>query len=72
MANGFKLYVSENGGKLAGRTVQYVELDDESDPSKANENANKLVKRDRVDVLVCTSGPMPRAPSRSMRPANPP
>lgn len=54
VANGFKLYVSENGGKLAGRTVQYVELDDESDPSKANENANKLVKRDRVDVLVGT------------------
>ncbi|WP_372658574.1 ABC transporter substrate-binding protein [Hydrogenophaga sp.] len=54
VVNGFKLYVSENGGKLAGRTVQYVELDDESDPSKANENANKLVKRDRVDVLVGT------------------
>lgn len=54
VANGFKLYVSENGGKLAGRMVQYVELDDESDPSKANENANKLVKRDRVDVLVGT------------------
>ncbi len=54
VANGFKLYVSENGGKLAGRVVQYVELDDESDPSKANENANKLVKRDRVDVLVGT------------------
>lgn len=54
VTNGFKLYVSENGGKLAGRTVQYVELDDESDPSKANENANKLVKRDRVDVLVGT------------------
>ncbi|MDP2219447.1 MAG: ABC transporter permease, partial [Hydrogenophaga sp.] len=24
VANGFKLYVTENGGKLAGRTVQYV------------------------------------------------
>lgn len=54
VANGFKLYVTENGGKLAGRTVQYVELDDESDPSKANENANKLIKRDRVDVLIGT------------------
>ncbi|MFA7556215.1 MAG: ABC transporter substrate-binding protein [Hydrogenophaga sp.] len=54
VASGFKLYVTENGGKLAGRLVQYVELDDESDPSKANENANKLVKRDRVDVLIGT------------------
>jgi branched-chain amino acid transport system substrate-binding protein len=54
VATGFKLYVAENGGKLAGRAVEYVELDDESDPSKASENANKLVKRDRVDVLIGT------------------
>ena len=54
ITNGFKLYVSEQGGKLGGRTVEYIALDDESDPSKANENANKLVKRDKVDVLVGT------------------
>lgn len=54
VANGFKLYVTENGGKLAGRSVEYVELDDESDPSKASENASKLIKRDRVDVLIGT------------------
>lgn len=50
--NGFKLFVSENGGKLAGREVEYFAVDDESDPSKAVENANKLIKRDKVDVLV--------------------
>jgi len=50
--NGFKLFVTENGGKLAGREVEYFTLDDESDPSKAVENANKLIKRDKVDVLV--------------------
>lgn len=54
VANGFKLYVAEKGGKLGGRPVEYIALDDESDPAKANENANKLVKRDRVDVLVGT------------------
>lgn len=54
VANGFKLYVAENGGKLGGRPVEYIALDDESDPAKANENANKLVKRDKVDVLVGT------------------
>lgn len=53
-ANGFKLFVSENGGKLAGREVEYFTVDDESDPSRAVENANKLVKRDKVDVLVGT------------------
>jgi branched-chain amino acid transport system substrate-binding protein len=52
--NGFKLYVDENGGKLAGRSVEYFKVDDESDPAKAPENANKLVKRDQVDVLVGT------------------
>ena len=52
--NGFKLYVQENGGKLGGREVQYFKVDDESDPSKATDNVNKLIKRDNVDVLVGT------------------
>jgi branched-chain amino acid transport system substrate-binding protein len=50
--NGFRLYVTEQGGKIAGRDVEYVKVDDESDPSKATDNVNKLVKRDHVDVLV--------------------
>ncbi len=50
--NGFKLYVAEQGGRLGGRTIHYFKVDDESDPSKATENVNKLVKRDQVDVLV--------------------
>jgi branched-chain amino acid transport system substrate-binding protein len=54
VTNGFKLYVNEQGGKLGGRSVEYLAVDDESDPSKANENANKLVKRDKVDLLVGT------------------
>ena len=52
--NGFKLYVQEKGGKLGGRSVEYIALDDESDPAKATENANKLIKRDKVDLLVGT------------------
>ena len=52
--NGFKLLVAENGGKLAGREVEFVKIDDESDPSKATDNVNKLIKRDNVDVLVGT------------------
>ena len=51
---GFKLYVDEQGGKLAGRTIQYVKVDDESEPSKATDNVNKLIKRDNVDVIVGT------------------
>jgi len=50
--NGFRLHVAEQGGKLGGREVEYVKVDDESDPSKATDNVNKLVKRDNVDVLI--------------------
>jgi branched-chain amino acid transport system substrate-binding protein len=52
--SGFKLHVAEQGGKLGGREVQYFKVDDESDPAKANDNVNKLIKRDQVDVLVGT------------------
>jgi len=52
--NGFRLYVAEQGGKLAGREIEYVKVDDESDPAKATDNVNKLVKRDNVDVIVGT------------------
>ena len=52
--NGFRLYVQEQGGKLGGRSIEYFKVDDESDPSKATDNVNKLIKRDQVDVLVGT------------------
>lgn len=52
--NGFKLYVTEQGGKLGGREVEYVKVDDESDPAKAVDNVNKLIKRDNVHVLIGT------------------
>jgi branched-chain amino acid transport system substrate-binding protein len=50
--NGFRLYVAEQGGRLAGREIEYFKVDDESDPAKATDNVNKLIKRDNVDVLV--------------------
>ena len=52
--NGFKQYVDEQGGKLGGRSIQYFKVDDESDPAKATDNVNKLIKRDNVDVIVGT------------------
>src|SRR3954465_4340372 len=54
ITNGFKLAISEAGGKLGGREIEYFTVDDESDPAKAPDNVNKLVKRDQVDVLVGT------------------
>jgi len=52
--NGFRLYVDQLGGKIAGREIEYIRVDDESDPSKATDNVNKLIKRDNVDVIVGT------------------
>jgi branched-chain amino acid transport system substrate-binding protein len=52
--NGFRLHVMEQGGKLAGREIEYFRVDDESDPAKATDNVNKLIKRDNVDVLIGT------------------
>ena len=46
--------IDEQGGKLGGREIEWFKVDDESDPSKAIENANKLVQRDKVDVIIGT------------------
>ncbi|MFT4100100.1 MAG: ABC transporter substrate-binding protein [Burkholderiaceae bacterium] len=50
--NGFRLYIDEQGGKLAGREIAFFKIDDESEPAKGTENVNKLIRRDNVDVLV--------------------
>jgi len=52
--NGFRLRVQEQGGKLGGREIEYFKVDDESEPSKATDNVNRLIKRDQVDVIVGT------------------
>ena len=54
IAIAFELLLAEKGGKLGGRAVQVIRLDDESDPSKAVQNVNRLLNRDKADVLVGT------------------
>jgi branched-chain amino acid transport system substrate-binding protein len=54
ITNAFKLAVNERGGRLGGREIEYFTVDDESDPAKAPENTNRLVQRDKVDVIVGT------------------
>ncbi len=54
IAAAFELYITEQGGKLGGRPVTLVRLDDESDPAKAPANVNRLLERDSVDALVGT------------------
>lgn len=52
--NGFRLALQERGGRIAGREFEFFRVDDESDPAKGPENANRLVARDKVDFLVGT------------------
>jgi len=54
ITNGFRMAVAERGGKLGSREIEYFAVDDESNPAKAPENTNRLVQRDKVDVLVGT------------------
>jgi branched-chain amino acid transport system substrate-binding protein len=52
--NGFRLALQESGGKFGGREIEFVKVDDESEPSKATDNINRLVTRDKVDVVLGT------------------
>lgn len=54
ITNGFKMKIAEMGGSLGGREVEFVALDDESNPAKGPENASRLVKGEGVDFLVGT------------------
>ncbi len=49
-----EMVIAEKGGKLGGREIQLIKLDDESKPELGPQNADRLVKRDQVDVLIGT------------------
>lgn len=50
----FEMHLQERGGKLGGRDVTVLKLDDASDPAAAPQNVNRLLNRDKADVLVGT------------------
>jgi branched-chain amino acid transport system substrate-binding protein len=52
ITDGMKLAAQEHAGKLGGREVEWVAVDDESDPAKAPANVNKLIAGERVDILT--------------------
>ena len=54
ITHGVEMVIAEKGGKLGGREVQFIKLDDESKPELGPQNAERLVKRDGVDVLIGT------------------
>ncbi len=54
ITHSIEMYVAEKGGKLGGREIQFVKVDDESKPELGPQNADRLIKRDAVDVLIGT------------------
>jgi branched-chain amino acid transport system substrate-binding protein len=54
IAAAFDMHLKELGGKMGGRVVELVRVDDESDPAKAPSNVNGLLGRDKVEALVGT------------------
>ncbi len=52
--NGFRLALQEAGGRFGGREIEFLKVDDESEPSKATDNINRLVTRDKVDLVLGT------------------
>jgi branched-chain amino acid transport system substrate-binding protein len=52
--DGFRLKIEQLGGKLGGREVVFVQVDDESKPEAATDNMNRLVGREKVDAVVGT------------------
>src|SRR3954464_7988184 len=54
ITNSFRMAMDESKGKFGGREIEYIKLDDESDPAKATDYINRLVTRDKVDVVIGT------------------
>jgi len=54
ITRGLELYVESQGGKLAGRGISFVKVDDESAPPKATELTTKLIQGEKVDILMGT------------------
>src|SRR5207248_5998756 len=52
ITDAMKLAAKERNGRLGGREIEWVAVDDESDPAKAPANVNKLVIGEKVDVLT--------------------
>jgi branched-chain amino acid transport system substrate-binding protein len=54
IAAAFELHLAERDGQMGGRKVETVRLDDESNPANAVTNVNRLLGREKAEVLVGT------------------
>lgn len=54
IAAAVELHLAERGGRMGGRAVQLIRLDDESNPANAVQNVNRLLGRDRAEAVIGT------------------
>jgi branched-chain amino acid transport system substrate-binding protein len=54
ITHAIELYLASRDNKLGGRAIQLVRLDDESSPPNAVQNVNRLLGRDRAEVMIGT------------------
>ena len=52
ITDAMKLAATERNNRLGGREIEWVAVDDESDPAKAPANVNKLIAGEKVDILT--------------------
>jgi branched-chain amino acid transport system substrate-binding protein len=50
--DGFALGLKHSGGKLGGLPVEVVTADDQQNPEVAKQSAERLIKRDKVDLMT--------------------
>ena len=50
--DGFQLAIKQAGGKLGGQEVELIVEDDARKPEKATEIADRMLKRDKVDIMT--------------------
>src|ERR1700682_2015652 len=58
ITNGFKLALNESDGKLGGRELEFFTVDDESEPAKATDNANRLHPAPKVGARAGRRAPV--------------
>jgi len=50
--DGFQLAIDQEGGTLGGKTIELIVEDDARKPDKATEIADRMVKRDNVNIMT--------------------
>lgn len=50
--DGFNLGISHSDGKLGGREVEVIVVDDQLDPQIGRQSADRLIRRDKVDFMT--------------------